>query len=84
MSVGSITTSATSRGSSSLRVSVHIWGRPDAPAGSARRDRLRAYRDLGVSRVILQGFQAVADPGHLERVADDCAAVGALDGVRSG
>jgi alkanesulfonate monooxygenase SsuD/methylene tetrahydromethanopterin reductase-like flavin-dependent oxidoreductase (luciferase family) len=66
------------RDPSTLRVSVHIWGRPDAPAGAARRDRLRAYAGLGVARVMLQGFAAVADPAHLERVAEDCAAVGLL------
>ena len=62
-----------------LRVSVHVWGDPDAPAGAARRERLREFRDVGVSRVMLQGFAAVADPGHLEGVADDCAAVGLLE-----
>jgi alkanesulfonate monooxygenase SsuD/methylene tetrahydromethanopterin reductase-like flavin-dependent oxidoreductase (luciferase family) len=67
------------RDPSTLRVSVHIWGRPDAPAGAARRDRLRAYADLGVARVMVQGFAAVGDPGHLERVAEDCAAVGLLE-----
>jgi alkanesulfonate monooxygenase SsuD/methylene tetrahydromethanopterin reductase-like flavin-dependent oxidoreductase (luciferase family) len=63
----------------SLRVSVHVWGRPDAPAGAARRERLREFRDVGMARVMLQGFAAVADPGHLERIADDCAAVGLLE-----
>jgi alkanesulfonate monooxygenase SsuD/methylene tetrahydromethanopterin reductase-like flavin-dependent oxidoreductase (luciferase family) len=67
------------RDPSSLRVSVHIWGPPDAPAGPARRERLREYRDLGVARVMLQGFGAVSDPGLLERIADDCAAVGLLE-----
>ena len=62
-----------------LRLSVHVWGRPDAPAGAARRERLRQYRDVGVSRVMLQGFAAVADQGHLERIADDCAALGLLE-----
>jgi alkanesulfonate monooxygenase SsuD/methylene tetrahydromethanopterin reductase-like flavin-dependent oxidoreductase (luciferase family) len=66
------------RDPASLRVSVHIWGRPDAVAGAARRERLREYRDLGVARVMLQGFGAVSDPGLLERIADDCAAVGLL------
>jgi hypothetical protein len=28
---------------------------------------------------MLQGFAAVGDPSHLERVADDCAAVGLLE-----
>jgi len=68
------------RDPSTLRVSVHIWGPPDAPAGAARRARLREYRDLGVARVMLQGFGAVSDPGVLERAAEDCAAVGLLAG----
>lgn len=62
-----------------LRVSVHVWGRPDATPGVARRERLRAFRDAGVARVMLQGFAAITDPGHLERVAEDCAAVGLLE-----
>ena len=66
------------RDPASLRVSVHIWGRPDVAAGDARRERLRDYRDLGVARVMLQGFGAVSDPGLLDRIADDCAAVGLL------
>lgn len=66
------------RDPASLRVSVHVWGRPDAPAGAARRERLRAFRDVGVARVMLQGFGAVSDPGLLERIANDCAAVGLL------
>lgn len=68
------------RDPSTLRVSVHVWGRPDAPAGAPRRERLRAYRDGGVSRVMLQGFGAVSDPGLLDGIADDCAAVGLLEG----
>jgi alkanesulfonate monooxygenase SsuD/methylene tetrahydromethanopterin reductase-like flavin-dependent oxidoreductase (luciferase family) len=69
------------RDPASLAISVHVWGTPDAAPGHARRDRLRAYRDLGLSRVILQGFQAVGDAGHLDAVADDCAAVGVLTPV---
>jgi hypothetical protein len=67
------------RDPATLRVSVHVWGRPDAPAGADRRERLRQFRDAGVARVMLQGFAAASDPGHLERVADDCAAVGLLE-----
>jgi hypothetical protein len=67
------------RDPATLRVSVHVWGRPDAPAGQARRDRLRSYMDLGLARVILQGFGAVSDDGLLERIAEDCAALGLLD-----
>lgn len=66
------------RDPASLAVSVHVWGEADAEPGQARRARLRAYRDAGLSRVMLQGFGAVSDPGLLERIADDCAAVGLL------
>jgi len=61
-----------------LAVSVHVWGRPNAPAGAPRRDLLRAYAELGLSRTILQGFPAVGDPHVLEAIAEDCAAVGML------
>ena len=64
-----------------LRVSVHIWGAADAAAGAARRDRLRAYAGLGLSRAIVQGFAAVKDPGHLERMASDAEAAGLLGGA---
>src|SRR6185295_8107180 len=64
---------------SSLRVSVHVWGRPgEAAPGRQRRDLLRDYEGLGVSRVMLQGFAAVTQPGILESIADDGAAVGLL------
>jgi alkanesulfonate monooxygenase SsuD/methylene tetrahydromethanopterin reductase-like flavin-dependent oxidoreductase (luciferase family) len=66
------------RDPASLALSVHVWGAADAAPGQARRERLRAYRDAGLARVMLQGFGAVSDPGLLERVADDCAAVGVL------
>jgi hypothetical protein len=67
------------RDPAALRLSVHVWGRPDTPGGAPRRERLRQFRDVGVSRVMLQGFAAVSDPGHLERIAEDCAAVGLLE-----
>ena len=57
-------------------------GPADAPAGAPRRERLRAYRDAGVARVMLQGFGAVSDPGLLDGIADDCAAVGLLVRMR--
>ena len=66
------------RDPSTLRVSVHIWGAADAPRGAARRDRLRAYAGLGLDRAIVQGFAAVKDPGHLDRMAGDVAAAGLL------
>ncbi len=61
-----------------LAVSVHVWGAPDAPAGQARRDLLRAYADLGLRRTILQGFAAVRDTHLLAAIAEDCDAVGML------
>jgi F420-dependent oxidoreductase-like protein len=67
------------RDPASLRVSVHIWGRPaDVAPGRQRRDRLREYEALGVSRIILQGFAAVTEAGLLESIADDGAALGLL------
>ncbi len=71
------------RDPASLGVSIHIWGLSDTEPGPARRDLLRAYRDLGLRRVMLQGFGAVADPGLLERIADDCAALGLLEAPAS-
>jgi hypothetical protein len=58
---------------------VHLWGPASAVAdGPARRDRLRAYRDLGVARVMVQGFIGTTDRGALDALVDDCAAVGLL------
>lgn len=67
------------RDPASLRVSVHIWGRPgEVAAGRERRARLREYEDIGVSRVILQGFAEVTQPGVMASIAEDGAAVGLL------
>ena len=66
------------RDPSSLRVSVHVWGRPDAAAGPARRQLLRDYEGLGLSRTILQGFGAAGDPSFLDPIAEDASAVGLL------
>ena len=57
------------RDPATLRVAVHLWGRPDAAPGAARRDRLREYADLGLSRTILQGFAATTDaaPSGVDR-----------------
>jgi F420-dependent oxidoreductase-like protein len=72
------------RDPASLRVSIHVWGAADAAPGGPRRERLRAYADLGLSRAILQGFGAVRDPALLAAVADDCAAAGFLESVPAG
>ena len=55
-----------------------MWGAADARPGHDRRQRLRAYADLGLSRVILQGFAAVGDPRRLPEILDDCLAVGLM------
>jgi F420-dependent oxidoreductase-like protein len=68
------------RDPASLRVSVFVWGRPAETApGRERRDRIREYESLGISRLILQGFAATTQPGLLASMADDGAAVGLLE-----
>ena len=66
------------RDPASLAVSVHVWGAADAPAGPLRQERLAAYAELGLARIILQGFGAVGDRDEIERIAVDCRAVGLL------
>ncbi len=62
-----------------LLVSVHLWGEPAAVrAGGERQERLLEYAEIGVDRVIVQGFPGVLDPGALESLADDCRAAGLL------
>jgi hypothetical protein len=73
------------RDPASLRVAVYVWGEPAAVApGPARQDRLAEYADLGVDRVVVQGFGAVLRPGDLDSLAEDCAAVGLLEEPASG
>ncbi|HET7702670.1 MAG TPA: TIGR03560 family F420-dependent LLM class oxidoreductase [Candidatus Limnocylindrales bacterium] len=67
------------RNPATLGVSVHVWGSADAPPGGQLRARLAAYASLGLERVILQGFSAMSDPDAIARLADDCAAAGALE-----
>ncbi len=66
------------RDPTTLRVSVHVWGRPSTSAGPERRARLREYADLGLSRTILQGFGAIGDPHLIESIAEDCDVLGLL------
>jgi F420-dependent oxidoreductase-like protein len=68
------------RDPATLRVSVHVWGPAgDVRPGAERRQRLRDYASLGLSRTILQGFAAAADPHALEPLVDDCVGVGYLE-----
>jgi F420-dependent oxidoreductase-like protein len=66
------------RDPSTLAVSIHIWGAADAPAGKARRQRLRDYASLGLSRAMVQGFAGARDVRVLEPLVEDCVAVGLL------
>jgi F420-dependent oxidoreductase-like protein len=67
------------RDPASLSVSVHIWGEAGAVApGAERQERLGRYAELGVSRVIVQGFPAVRDEAALDQLMDDCAKIGLL------
>ena len=67
------------RDPTSLAVSIHIWGEADARPGPERRQRLRDYAGLGLSRAIVQGFAAVRDEHALDDLVEDCLAVGLLD-----
>jgi F420-dependent oxidoreductase-like protein len=72
------------RDPASLRLSVHVWG--DAAAdkpGAERRGALRGYANLGLSRLIVQGFAAVRDEHALDGVVEDCLATGLLDEATS-
>jgi F420-dependent oxidoreductase-like protein len=68
------------RDPSTLAVSVHLWGAAmDVAAGAERVERLREYSELGVARVMVQGFIGVADPAALDVLFEDCRAAGLLD-----
>jgi len=67
------------RDPASLTVSIHVWGEADAPAGSARRERLLEYAELGLARAIVQGFAGVKQPASFEALIEDCLAVGLLE-----
>lgn len=69
------------RDPASLAVSVHVWGEADALAGTARRERLLAYAELGLARAVLQGFAGVQHPAALDALIEDCLAVGLLEGA---
>ncbi|MDQ6793252.1 MAG: TIGR03560 family F420-dependent LLM class oxidoreductase [Chloroflexota bacterium] len=66
------------RDPSTLKVSIHIWGAADAPPGAARRQRLRDYEGLGLSRAMVQGFAGARDIRALDPLIEDLAAVGLL------
>jgi F420-dependent oxidoreductase-like protein len=68
------------RDPSTLPVSVHIWGEAgDVAPGSERQERFLEYGEVGVARIIVQGFVGVSDRPALESLVADCAAAGLLN-----
>jgi F420-dependent oxidoreductase-like protein len=60
----------------SLRISVHLWW-GDAPGpGQVRVDRLGAFKELGVSRVMTLRKDSADSDEPLERLAEDARAAG--------
>lgn len=67
------------RDPATLGVSIHLWGAPmDVADGTERVERLLAYAELGIDRVMVQGFVGVTDPDRLERLFEDCRSAGLL------
>ena len=67
------------RDPATLRVSVHLWGAAMAVAdGTQRQERLLEYAELGLARVIVQGFPGVQDPAALDALIRDCGEAGLL------
>jgi F420-dependent oxidoreductase-like protein len=68
------------RDPATLAVSVHIWGEAGAVApGAERRQRFRDYADLGLARIIVQGFALATNPHAIDDVVEDALAVRLLD-----
>jgi alkanesulfonate monooxygenase SsuD/methylene tetrahydromethanopterin reductase-like flavin-dependent oxidoreductase (luciferase family) len=64
------------RDPATLAVSVHIWWGNAPKAGAERIDRLGAYRELGVSRVMTLLRDSADSDEPLGRLAEDCRAAG--------
>ena len=65
------------RDPATLALSVHVWGGHLKEAGQPRVDRLAAYRELGVDRVMTFVRAAATTDEALELFAEDCRASGA-------
>ncbi len=65
------------RDPATLSVSVHVWREDITERGARRVDRLAAYRELGVSRVIGLVRDSAADDDALESLVEDARAAGA-------
>jgi len=59
-----------------LKVSVHIWGEDMSRPGAERVQRLAAFRDLGVSRVMGLDRGCASRDDALEMLAEDARAAG--------
>jgi F420-dependent oxidoreductase-like protein len=64
------------RDPATLPVSVHLWGEHIAEAGAARVERLAAYREAGVSRVMGLVRDSARTDEALESLAVDARAAG--------
>jgi F420-dependent oxidoreductase-like protein len=64
------------RDPATLRVSVHVFGGDIGDAGAARVDRLAAYRELGVSRVMGLDRATATTDDALESLVEDARAAG--------
>ena len=64
------------RDPATLAVSVHIWGEDLSRAGAERVDRLAAFRELGVSRVMGLDRACATTDDALEALAADARAAG--------
>jgi F420-dependent oxidoreductase-like protein len=65
------------RDPATLRISVHLWREQSEKEGSARVDRLAAFRELGVARVQTLIAACTDSDEALESFAADCRAAGA-------
>src|SRR5213593_908137 len=63
------------RDPATLRVSVHVWGQ-HLPAGPQRVERLAAYRELGVDRIMTFLRSSAIDDDALESLAQDARQAG--------
>jgi hypothetical protein len=65
------------RDPATLPVSVHVWTEDITDRGAQRVDRLAAYRELGVSRVMGLARDSAATDDALESLVEDARAAGA-------
>ena len=64
------------RDPATLPVSVHLWGEDIADGGAARIERLAAYRDVGVSRVMGLVRESARTDEALESLVEDARSAG--------